>query len=320
MRWQGQRKSTNVDDRRNRPGGGGLGGLGGLLGGRGGGARRVPGKRGGLGIGTILIGLAIAWMLGINPLQLLGMFTGGGGGMSPNLDMRAQQQMQQQQPRAGTSSAIDDEMGQFMSVVLGSTEDVWGKRFQKAGQQYPAPKLVLYRGGTTTACGMGSAAAGPFYCPADRKVYIDLSFYETMKRKLGAPGDFAQAYVLAHEVGHHVQNVTGMMKKMDAARRSVSKTQYNKLSVRLELQADCYAGIWARESQQARNWLEQGDLEEAMNAAAAVGDDNMMRKSGGYVRPEKFTHGSSEQRMRWFRKGLETGDMRACDTFNARQV
>jgi predicted metalloprotease len=257
-------------------------------------------------------------MLGINPLQLLGMFTGGGGGgLAPSMDIRSQQQ---QQPRAGTSKAIDDEMGQFMSVVLGSTEDVWGKRFQKAGQQYPAPKLVLYRGGTTTACGMGSAAAGPFYCPADRKIYIDLSFYETMKRKLGAPGDFAQAYVLAHEVGHHVQNVTGMMKKMDAARRSVSKTQYNKLSVRLELQADCYAGIWARESQQARNWLEQGDLEEAMNAAAAVGDDNMMKQSGGYVRPEKFTHGSSKQRMSWFRKGLETGDMRACDTFSASQV
>ncbi|MGB7181682.1 MAG: neutral zinc metallopeptidase, partial [Burkholderiaceae bacterium] len=268
---------------------------------------------GGLGLGTIVIGLIIAWLLGINPLTLLGMFTGGG---TPGIEMPTSQRSQP----ATAPSALDDEMGKFMSVVLGSTEEVWSRKFQAAGSQYPAPKLVLYRGQTTTACGRGSAAAGPFYCPADRKVYIDLAFSETMKRRLGAPGDFAQAYVLAHEVGHHVQNVTGTMTKMEQARRQMSTVDYNKLSVRLELQADCLAGIWARESQQAKGWLEQGDLEEAMRAAAAVGDDNMMRQSTGVVVPESFTHGSSEQRMRWFRVGLERGDMRACDTFSARQL
>lgn len=315
MRWRGQRQSSNVEDRRSQ--GGGLGGIFGRSGG--GGRVRMPSRRGGgLGLGTIVIGLIIAWLLGINPMTLLGMFTGGGG--LGDIAGQVVQQPQQSNRPATAPSAIDDEMGKFVSVVLGSTEDVWSRKFQAAGSQYPAPRLVLYRGSTTTACGMGSAAAGPFYCPADRKVYIDLSFYETMKRRLGAPGDFAQAYVIAHEVGHHVQNITGTMTKMEQARRQMSKTDYNKLSVRLELQADCLAGIWARESQQAKGWLEKGDLQEAMRAAAAVGDDNMMRQSSGVVVPESFTHGSSEQRMRWFRVGLERGDMRACDTFSARQI
>lgn len=317
MRWRGQRRSTNVEDRRGQ--GGGLGGLGGIFkrGGGGGGMAGLPRRRGGgIGLGTIVIGLIIAWLLGINPLTLLGMFSGGDLGGTGGPVVQAPQSSQQR----GSTNAIDDEMGRFVSVVLGSTEDVWRRKFQAAGSQYPAPRLVLFRGSTSTACGMGSAAAGPFYCPADRKVYIDLSFYETMKRRLGAPGDFAQAYVIAHEVGHHVQNVTGTMTKMEQARRQMSKSDYNKLSVRLELQADCLAGIWARESQEAKNWLEQGDIEEALRAAAAVGDDNMMRQSTGVVVPESFTHGSSQQRMRWFRVGLERGDMRACDTFSARQL
>ena len=204
-----------------------------------------------------------------------------------------------------------------MSVVLASTEDVWAPKFKASGSQYPAPDLVLFSGATNTSCGQGSAASGPFYCPADRKVYIDLSFFQMMHERLGAPGDFAQAYVLAHEVGHHIQNVTGTMTKMDQARRQLPKTQYNQLSVRLELQADCYAGIWARESQQARGWLETGDIEEAMTAAAAVGDDNMMRQAGAPVRPEHFTHGSAKQRARWFDIGLQQGSIKACDTFSA---
>jgi predicted metalloprotease len=205
-------------------------------------------------------------------------------------------------------------------VVLASTEDVWGAQFRAAGSQYPPPKLVLYQGGTRTACGLGSAAAGPFYCPADQRIYIDLAFYRTLHEKLGAPGDFAQAYVIAHEVGHHVQNVTGMMRQMDQWRRSLPAPAVNEKSVRLELQADCYAGVWAHHSQQMNSWLERGDIEEGLRAAAAVGDDNMMRQSGGVVVPDAFTHGTSEQRMRWFRAGLDSGDHRRCDTFSARTL
>ncbi|MGD9945708.1 MAG: neutral zinc metallopeptidase, partial [Burkholderiaceae bacterium] len=192
--------------------------------------------------------------------------------------------------------------------------------FSRAGQQYRPPKLVLYRGRTNTACGLGSAAAGPFYCPADERVYIDLDFFQTMRDKLRAPGEFAQAYVIAHEVGHHVQNLLGTMQQMQDARRRVSEQQYNALSVRLELQADCYAGVWAHHSQQARGWLERGDLEQALAAAAAVGDDNLQRQSQGVVVPESFTHGSSAQRMRWFRIGFQNGQPGECDTFSARSL
>ncbi len=305
MRWQGGRQSQNVEDRRGQPGGGGLGGLGG-------GMRRG----GGIGIGTLAVAMVVAWLLGINPLTLLGMLEGGG----PVVEQRAPAP-DQRVPPAGQPQppGVQGDTGrEFVSVVLGSTEDVWGAMFQKWGSRYSAPQLVLFSRSTQTACGQGSAAAGPFYCPADQKLYIDLSFYKTLRDRLGAPGDTAQAYVIAHEVGHHVQNVTGTMRKMEAARQQASEGQYKELSVRLELQADCYAGIWAHHSQQGRSWFEQGDVEEALNAAAAVGDDNIQRRTQGVVVPEAFTHGSSQQRVRWFKTGMESGAVEQCDTFAAK--
>ena len=211
-------------------------------------------------------------------------------------------------------------MARFVSVVLGDTEDVWTDLFQKNGQTYRKPKLVLFRGSEPTACGTGQSAMGPFYCPGDQKVYIDLSFYETMRTRLGAPGDFAQAYVIAHEVGHHVQNLMGITGKVDAMRGRGSEAQQNALSVRVELQADCFAGVWANHANQARQILEQGDVEEALNAATQIGDDALQRKSRGVVQPESFTHGSSEQRVRWFRRGIETGSVQQCNTFETRQL
>ena len=235
---------------------------------------------------------------------------GGGGGAPP-----AQvQQAPAQRPPA------DDKMARFVSTVLADTEDVWQDIFRQGGGTYQDPRLVLFRGATPTACGTGQAAMGPFYCPGDQKVYIDLGFYETLKNRLGAPGDFAQAYVIAHEVGHHVQNQLGISAKVDQMRGRVSKTEYNALSVRLELQADCFAGVWAHHAQTARQILEQGDVEEAMNAAAKIGDDALQRASGGTVVPESFTHGSSAQRQRWFNNGLQNGDIKACDTFSARSL
>ncbi len=305
MDWRGQKESSNVEDRRGQRGGG-LGGLGGL------GARRG----GGLGLGTILIALVISWVLGINPLTILGMFggiEGGGLGGMPTSQIEAPTQ-------SGPAISPSDDAGKFVSVILASTEEVWAPKFQASGSRYPAPQLVIFRGATTTGCGTGTAASGPFYCPADRKVYIDLSFFNMMHERLGAPGDFAQAYVIAHEVGHHIQNVSGIMGKMEQMKRQVPSSRQNELSVRLELQADCFAGIWARESQQAKNWLERGDIEEAMNAAAAVGDDNMMRQAGAAVRPEHFTHGSAKQRAKWFNIGLRDGTIGSCDTFSASAV
>ncbi|EWS62944.1 putative metalloprotease [Hydrogenophaga sp. T4] len=211
-------------------------------------------------------------------------------------------------------------MGQFVAAVLGGTEDVWMTVFQQSGSQYQKPRLVLFRGAVPTACGTGQSAMGPFYCPGDQKVYIDLSFYETLRSQLGAPGDFAQAYVIAHEVGHHVQNLMGLTQQMEQSRQRVSEREYNALSVRLELQADCFAGIWAHHNHKTNAILEPGDVEEALNAAAAIGDDAIQRKSQEQVVPDSFTHGSSEQRQRWFHKGLETGSVKACDTFNARQI
>jgi predicted metalloprotease len=211
-------------------------------------------------------------------------------------------------------------MAKFVSTVLADTEDVWKDVFSKGGATYHEPKLVLFRGATPTGCGQGQAAMGPFYCPGDQKVYIDLDFYETLKTRLGAPGDFAQAYVIAHEVGHHVQNLLGISAKMDQLRQRASPTEYNAMSVRLELQADCFAGVWAHHAQAARQLLEQGDVEEAMNAAARIGDDALQRSSGRAVVPESFTHGSSAQRQRWFDTGLKNGSVRTCDTFAARQL
>lgn len=295
MKWEGNRESDNVEDRRGS--GGGFGGGGGLLGGR------------SIGIGTIVVALLGGWVLGINPLTILNLLSGGGAPVAVQ-----QQQSPAQRPPA------DDRMAQFVSTVLADTEDVWKDVFTKGGSSYREPRLVLFRGATQTACGAGQAAMGPFYCPADQKVYIDLGFYETLKNRLGAPGDFAQAYVIAHEVGHHVQNLLGISGKMEEMRRRVSQTEYNALSVRLELQADCFAGVWAHHAQNARQILEKGDVEEAMNAAAKIGDDALQRSSGGAVVPESFTHGSSAQRQRWFDNGLKNGSVKACDTFSTRQL
>jgi hypothetical protein len=288
MRWGGNRESENIEDRRG--GGGGMPMLGG----------------GRIGIGTIAIAL-IGWLVfDINPVTLLEAMSGGG-------------QMQVQQAPAQRPPA-DDTMARFVSVVLADTEDVWRDIFRKQGAEYRDPRLVLFTSATPTACGTGQAAMGPFYCPADEKVYIDLGFYQTMKTQLGAPGDFAQAYVIAHEVGHHVQNLLGISEKVHAQRQRVSEKAGNALSVRQELQADCFAGVWAYHAQEARQILESGDLEEALNAAAQIGDDTLQRSAGRAVVPDSFTHGSGKQRVRWFREGFESGDVRRCNTFNAAQL
>jgi predicted metalloprotease len=249
------------------------------------------------------------WVLGVNPLTILGLLSGDGGAPTAQV---------QQAPTQSTPA--NDPMAHFVKQVLTQTESAWGDVFAKGGATYKKPTLVLFRGTTPTACGQGQSAMGPFYCPGDQKVYIDLGFYETLKKQLGAPGDFAQAYVIAHEVGHHVQNLLGISGKMDEMRSRVSKVEYNALSVRLELQADCFAGVWAKHTNDARQFLEQGDVEEAMNAAARIGDDALQRGSGHEVVPESFTHGSSAQRQRWFNNGLQNGSVKACDTFSARQL
>jgi predicted metalloprotease len=265
---------------------------------------RIGGR--GIGIGTIVIALVGGWVLGINPLTLLGALSGGGS-VAPSA-----QQAPTQAPPA------NDKVAAFVSTVLASTEDVWTAQFRAAGGAYQPPGLVLFRGATRTACGQGQAAMGPFYCPADQKVYIDLGFFDTLGQRLGAPGDFAQAYVVSHEVGHHVQRLLGITAKVDGMRGRVPEEQMNALSVRLELQADCLAGVWAHHSQKAKAWLEPGDVEEGLNAASRIGDDTLQRQSQGTVVPESFTHGSSAQRVTWFKKGLGSGSMAQCNTFEAR--
>jgi uncharacterized protein len=291
MDTEGRRESDNVEDRRGS--GGGMGGGGGI------GGRHV-------GIGGIVIALVASYFLGINPMTVLGILGGGGGGSTQQVS----QGPAQRPPK-------DDVMASFVSKVLADTEDVWGAVFQQGNAKYPAPKLVLFRGATPTACGTGQSAMGPFYCPGDQKVYIDLAFYETMKNKLGAPGDFAQAYVIAHEVGHHVQHVMGISGKVDAMRGRISEKEQNALSVRLELQADCFAGVWSRGSKLN---LDKGDIEEALNAASQIGDDTLQKKSQGYAQPDTFTHGSSKQRMAWFSNGLQSGNLKSCDTFSAKAL
>jgi predicted metalloprotease len=282
MRWRDSRESTNVEDRR----GIGRGGL--AVGG---------------GLGTVLL-LVVALLFGADPRKLLEQTPGGA---SPGT------QTQQQ------GNQNNDEAKQFVAHVLGDTEDTWTKIFQQNGRRYTEPKLVLFTGQVDSACGLSSAAVGPFYCPGDEKVYIDLSFYRELKERFHAPGDFAQAYVIAHEVGHHVQKLLGISDRMDAQRSRLSESQYNQLSVRLELQADFFAGVWAHYAQQ-RGILEVGDIEEALQAATAIGDDRLQRETQGYVVPDSFTHGTSEQRVRWFRKGYESGDINQGDTFNARSL
>ncbi len=292
MKWEGNRESDNVEDRRGSGGGGG---------------RMVGGR--GIGVGTIVIALLGGWLFGINPLTILGVLGGDGGAPSAQV---------QQAP--DETPGVDDPMKRFVKTVLADTEDVWRDVFTKGGATYSDPKLVLFRGATSTACGQGQSAMGPFYCPADQKVYIDLGFYETLKTRLGAPGDFAQAYVIAHEVGHHVQNLLGISNKVDQKRGQVSQAEFNALSVRLELQADCFAGVWAHHANNARQLLEQGDVEEAINAAARIGDDALQGSSGGAVVPESFTHGTSAQRQRWFANGLKNGSVKGCDTFSTRNL
>jgi predicted metalloprotease len=290
MRWEGNRESSNVEDARGG-GGGGFGGFGGRS----------------IGIGTIVVALVGGALLGVNPLTLLGILTGGGSPVAT----------QQQGP--APAPPADDKSAKFVATVLADTEDVWKTLFKQGGANYQDPKLVLFRGAVGTACGTGQSAMGPFYCPGDQKVYIDLNFYETLKTRLGAPGDFAQAYVIAHEVGHHVQAQLGITEQVER-QRARGGAQANAASVRLELQADCFAGVWAHHAQNARQILEQGDVEEAMNAAAKIGDDALQKSSGRGVVPESFTHGSSEQRQRWFNTGLKTGSVKACDTFNTRTL
>ena len=289
MKWEGNRESDNVEDRRD---GGGDGFQ--MLGGR------------SIGIGTIVVALLGGWLLGVNPLTLLGLLSGGG------VPPAQVQQAPAQRPPA------DDRLARFVSTVLADTEDVWHGVFRQAGGSYQEPRLVLFRGATPTACGTGQAAMGPFYCPADQKVYIDLGFYETLQSRLGAPGDFAQAYVIAHEVGHHVQNLLGISEKVQAARQRAGERQANELSVRLELQADCLAGVWAKNADAARGILEAGDVEEALRAASAIGDDTLQKQAQGYAVPDSFTHGSAEQRMRWFKRGMDAGQLAACNTFQGR--
>jgi uncharacterized protein len=287
MKWEGEEQSRNVEDRRGSA--------------MGGGGRRVGGR--GIGLGSIVIALVAGWIFGINPLTVLGLLSGGG-----------EAPMAEQVPAGAPPPG--DKAATFASVVLRDTEQVWGRLVAAGGNRYQEPKLVLFRGATPTACGTGESAMGPFYCPGDAKVYIDLDFFDTLSRRMGAPGDFAQAYVIAHEVGHHIQNLMGITAKVDGMRGRVSTVQMNALSVRVELQADCLAGVWAHHSQQGKGWLDAGDINEALNAAAQIGDDTLQRASTGRVVPESFTHGSSQQRVSWFKRGLEGGSINQCNTFD----
>ena len=303
MRWRLGRRSQNVEDRR---------GMGTPVGMRFPGRVRMPGglgrggggaaRGGGIGIVGLLILLAIGWFLGIDPSYLLQDSSTG--------------VPYQEAPPAGAPPA-GDEQAQFVSAVLADTEDTWQQLFGQMGDDYREPTLVLFSGAVDSACGFAQAAMGPFYCPGDQKVYIDLAFFEELHRRFAAPGDFAQAYVIAHEVGHHVQNLLGVTSEVQATRQQAGEADANALSVMLELQADCFAGVWGHHADRSRNLLEEGDLEEGLTAAAAIGDDRLQRRSQGYVVPDAFTHGSSEQRVRWFRQGLTSGDPNACNTFEA---
>jgi predicted metalloprotease len=282
MKWKGGRRSRNIEDRR---------------------GARGPTLLGG-GIGTIVL-ILVALYFGIDPTPLLQGVQGGGSSSGT---------------RPTAEDLRNDPLADMVSVVVADTEDVWTEIFAAQGMRYQAPVLVMFTGSTRSACGLGQAAMGPFYCPADQKAYIDLSFYEQMRTRFRAPGDFAQAYVIAHEIGHHVQNLLGISGKVHDLKRRVSQAEANALSVRLELQADCLAGVWANRAHRARNIIEAGDIEEALHAASAIGDDTLQRQGGGTVVPESFTHGTSAQRQAWFRIGLETGDADNCDTFSVESL
>lgn len=301
MRWRLGRRSSNIEDRR---GGGGM---------RapiripfptsGGGVRRA----GGLGIGGILVILVLSWIFGIDPSMLLG-----GGGTTMSVPTTT--------TRLAPTSAEEEELKEFVARVLGDTEDTWNRLFAERGNDYIEPTLVLFSGAVQSACGFQQAAVGPFYCPGDAKVYLDLDFFHELRQRFQAPGDFARAYVIAHEVGHHIQNLLGISGEVQSAQRQMSREEANAISVLVELQADCLSGVWAHHAEEQRDLLEEGDVEEGLNAASAIGDDTIQSRSQGYVVPESFTHGSAEQRVRWFETGLESGDMQACDTFNAPEV
>jgi predicted metalloprotease len=281
MRWRTGRRSSNIEDRR---------------------GRRVAGGtvfKG--GVGTIVLTLALAYFLGIDPQVLLQLQQGSGQAVI----------VEDYQP-----TPQEAQLAAFVSVVLADTEDTWQEIFEQYGQRYEEPVLVLFSGAVKSACGMASAAMGPFYCPADRKVYIDLAFFEDLRQRHGAPGDFAQAYVIAHEVGHHVQNLLGISAQVRSAQQGLGKAAANALSVKQELQADCLAGLWGHHADRSRDVLEQGDIEEALNAATAIGDDRLQKQAQGYVVPESFTHGSSRQRVEWFKRGIESGDFERCNTFD----
>jgi predicted metalloprotease len=300
MLWRDRRESTNVEDRRGQ--GGGFGGGGGF---------RVPigmGSRrgGGIGIGALLVILVLSWILGINPLTLLD----GSGTMPFPSDVS-----ESTEQGVNGGAPAQDEMSRFVRVVLADTEDTWTDIFSRSGETYPDPILVLFSGGARSACGFASAASGPFYCPGDHKLYIDLAFYDELRQRFKAPGDFAQAYVIAHEVGHHVQNLIGVLPKFNQMRQSMGEAQANEMSMRVELQADCFAGIWGHFTDQ-KGLLDAGDLEEALNAAQQIGDDTLQRRTQGYVVPESFNHGTSEQRVTWFNRGFQSGKLADCDTFN----
>jgi predicted metalloprotease len=281
MRWEGRRESQNVEDRR---------------------GMRF-GRAGGIGLGTIVLALVAAYF-----------------GVDPSVVLQGTQPSQQAEQVPYEESADEARLRKFVAVVLADTEDAWGAIFSAAGRTYEQPSLVLFSGAVESACGFAQAAVGPFYCPGDHQVYIDLSFYQDLQSRFGAPGDFAQAYVVAHEVGHHVQTLLGISERVSEARQSGGKIEDNALSVRQELQADCFAGIWAHNADRSRQLLEAGDIEEGLNAAAANGDDRLQKQSSGYVSPESFTHGSSEQRVRWFKRGFESGAVDQCDTFATRNL
>jgi predicted metalloprotease len=305
MKWQGRERSSNIEDQRGNTGGGGMGGLGGSPFGRGGGFR-IPTSRGGGGLGFIgiIVVLGIIWFAtGQNPIDVL---TGGGG---------ATTQTQSSSGGAPLPQAGQDELADFVGVVVKETETVWTEKFAEAGQRYTPPKVVLFTDAINSGCGTADASTGPFYCPNDQKVYIDLQFYDQLRRQFGAPGDFAQAYVLAHEVGHHVQNLDGTLPRFNQQRASMSQEEANAYSVRVELQADCYAGVWANSVGQ-ENLLDDGDVEEAINAADKIGDDTLQKQMQGYVVPKSFTHGTSAQRQKWFTAGFKSGQPGSCDTFS----
>ena len=281
MRWAGRRGSSNIEDRR---------------------GTRFRGA-GGIGLGTIVLALVALYF-----------------GQDPSVVLQNVQPSQQAEQVPYEESADEAQLREFISVVLADTEETWGAIFGMNGSTYQQPTLVLFSGAVESACGFAQAAVGPFYCPADRKLYIDLSFYRDLQTRFGAPGDFAQAYVIAHEVGHHVQTLLGISERNMAARRGASESEANALSVRQELQADCFAGVWAHNANRERQLLEPGDIEEGLNAASAIGDDRLQQQSRGYVAPESFTHGSSEQRMRWFKRGYDSGDVNVCDTFATSQL